>query len=221
MSKALVKCKACGGMVSKQAAVCPHCGNPMKRKSLGCGSLIVLVGLALVVAVVWEQSTTPSQPANRPAAAPAPERAPPTPAELWSVTTEQSALDDSTNVHMGMQSQELVRNRFGRQQRVILAMRCREGRSELFLNWGEYLGIDSARVITRVDSAEARTEDWNIGSNNETTFHRNAVAHMRELMPANTVLYQVTPFGEDPRRVTFDLAGLSEAIGPLREACGW
>lgn len=219
----LVKCKACGGMVSKQAEVCPHCGNPMKRKRAGCGTLIVVVGLALVVAMVWEgnQLDTGTSAPGRPAQADRPAPAPPTPAELWSVTTERSALDDSTNVFMGMQSQELVRDRFGRQHRVTLHLRCQENRTALVVGWGEYMGLRETRVTTRVDSAEARTEAWSISTNNQSTFHPDAIAHIRELMAADTVLYQVTPYGENPRRVTFDLAGLSDAIGPLREACGW
>ena len=34
----VVKCSACGGMVSEMAATCPHCGQPMAKRCPKCGS---------------------------------------------------------------------------------------------------------------------------------------------------------------------------------------
>ena len=34
----VVKCSACGGMVSEMAAACPHCGQPMAKRCPKCGS---------------------------------------------------------------------------------------------------------------------------------------------------------------------------------------
>jgi hypothetical protein len=55
---AMVKCKACGQVISKKAAVCPSCGEPQKRKSIGCvGALVILVvAVALAVTFVGEQA---------------------------------------------------------------------------------------------------------------------------------------------------------------------
>ncbi|MDH5524484.1 MAG: hypothetical protein OEY01_10905 [Desulfobulbaceae bacterium] len=50
---ALKKCKDCGEKVSKKADSCPKCGSPVKRKSIGCGGLIVaLVFLAIMGSVI-------------------------------------------------------------------------------------------------------------------------------------------------------------------------
>ncbi|MFC1688095.1 hypothetical protein ACFL07_00360 [Pseudomonadota bacterium] len=65
MSK-LVKCKACGEAVSKNAPACPKCGEPLKqqRKSVGCGSAIVLIVFALIfVGIVSDRGDeTPKKP---------------------------------------------------------------------------------------------------------------------------------------------------------------
>lgn len=44
----LATCKACGKEVSKNAEKCPHCGEPLKAKSVGCGTAIVLIVLVMV-----------------------------------------------------------------------------------------------------------------------------------------------------------------------------
>ncbi len=48
----LINCKSCNASVSKAAAACPQCGEPMKRKPIGCGTAIGLVFLVVVVAMV-------------------------------------------------------------------------------------------------------------------------------------------------------------------------
>ncbi len=48
-----VKCKDCGGIVSKRANQCPHCGAPVKqKKGMGCMGLIGLIVFILFVSVV-------------------------------------------------------------------------------------------------------------------------------------------------------------------------
>jgi hypothetical protein len=48
-SRALIKCKDCGGVVSRNAETCPHCGAPVPEPpKLGCGGLLgilLLLGL--------------------------------------------------------------------------------------------------------------------------------------------------------------------------------
>ena len=56
---ALKKCKECGEKISKKAESCPKCGSPQKRKTLGCGSLIlILIILGTVGSIVSNFSTT-------------------------------------------------------------------------------------------------------------------------------------------------------------------
>lgn len=45
----LAKCKACGNEVSKNADKCPNCGEPQKRKPIGCMGGIALIVCVLVI----------------------------------------------------------------------------------------------------------------------------------------------------------------------------
>lgn len=47
---AIISCKECKKEVSNTAATCPHCGAAVKRKPMGCGTLITFI-LFVAVAV--------------------------------------------------------------------------------------------------------------------------------------------------------------------------
>jgi len=54
----LAKCKACGREVSKNADKCPNCGEPQKRKPIGCMGAITIIVCALVIGGVFVSQTT-------------------------------------------------------------------------------------------------------------------------------------------------------------------
>jgi uncharacterized OB-fold protein len=47
----LTKCPECGHEVSKKARTCPSCGHRKKQFLDGCGTVIVI--LILVIIVIW------------------------------------------------------------------------------------------------------------------------------------------------------------------------
>lgn len=55
---ALSKCKACGHEVSKRADKCPNCGEPLKRRSIGCLGAILIIGVALVIGAMMSMEGT-------------------------------------------------------------------------------------------------------------------------------------------------------------------
>lgn len=50
----LVKCPECQNKISKEAAFCPNCGGPLKKKSGSSGCLIILILSALIVWGIYE-----------------------------------------------------------------------------------------------------------------------------------------------------------------------
>jgi hypothetical protein len=78
---ALKKCRDCGHSVSKRAEACPNCGAKFKTKSMGCGTLLlVILGTPVVLAVLVGgpsgQRPDYSAASSIPTPAPAPEREP-------------------------------------------------------------------------------------------------------------------------------------------------
>lgn len=60
----LKKCKACGAAVSAKAPTCPQCGEPQKRKPIGCGAGVVIVVVAFIVATMLMDDKSPTKPAE-------------------------------------------------------------------------------------------------------------------------------------------------------------
>lgn len=139
----------------------------------------------------------------------------------WSVRSETSPIDDSVNVVLSVRSEDSVRSGYDT-VRPSLFIRCSENKTNVFLNWNLYLGLDSTRMLVRFDSEEASTDTWTISTSNKAVFVRGSdIDFAKKMMGHEKLLTQITPYGESPVMATFPIAGLSEAIKPLREACSW
>jgi len=139
----------------------------------------------------------------------------------WNVYEEKSPIDDSRNVHLFVMSNETVKSGYNT-VKPSLHIRCSENKTNVFLNWGLYLGLEKTKMLTRFDKEKATMSSWSISTNNEAAFVRgNDIEFAKKVMKHQKLLVQVTPFGENSVMTTFNISGLSEAIKPLREACHW
>lgn len=71
---ALIKCKECGNQVSSKAQTCPQCGARIARKPMGCGGLVGMVLLGVIVLGVFASMIGPKAPPPPPTPAPTPEQ---------------------------------------------------------------------------------------------------------------------------------------------------
>lgn len=139
----------------------------------------------------------------------------------WNIRTERSPIDDSMNVYLSVQSQELVRSGYYT-VRPSLQVRCKENKTEIYINWDLYLGLDSTMQLTRFDDLKASEDFWSISTSSKAVFAPGShIDFLKKTMKHNKLLVQITPYGESPVMATFDIRGLAEAIKPLREACHW
>ena len=49
----LTTCPDCGTSVSKKAVTCPQCGRPLRETQFGCGSKLLMIGLASLIGAIW------------------------------------------------------------------------------------------------------------------------------------------------------------------------
>jgi hypothetical protein len=59
-------------------------------------------------------------------------------------------------------------SRFG--QPVAMVARCKSGKTEVYINWQDYLGSEVA-VTWRIGSAPARSKNWSLSSDSKATFY--------------------------------------------------
>lgn len=140
----------------------------------------------------------------------------------WQVSTKTSPIDDSENVYVILSANDSFRSQFGELITPSLYITCREKKTELFLNWDTYLGLNETQMLSRLDKQKAKTKMWDISSDTKSVFYRgNVIEFIKALSKSNSMFTQITPYNESPVSVTFEVAGLSEALKPLQKACGW
>jgi type VI secretion system protein VasI len=144
----------------------------------------------------------------------------PTGSGKWNVSSEISPVDDSKTVVVSIEANELV-GRSYRKSSPTLVLRCKERKTVAYIDWEAYLGLDETRVLTRIDDQPASRTSWSISTDRKASFHEQPIAFIKSLLGHQRLVSEVTPYGENPVLVTFSIAGLNQAIGPLRETCGW
>src|SRR5262249_6890040 len=124
----------------------------------------------------------------------------------WLTTRSRNPVDDAERVAIELRS-EARAARVGTP--VTLLIRCQDGRPELSLNWGAYLGGRTAAVTTRIGSEPAETAAWRSSEDNSTSFlPGDAGAFIRRMIAADKMAAQVTPYSKTPISATFETAGL-------------
>lgn len=139
----------------------------------------------------------------------------------WKATINRSPIDDSENVYLSVEAEETVRSGY-KTAKPTLHVRCAEQKTNVFITWDLYLGLESTQMLTRFDTAKAANNTWSISTNNTAVFVRGSdIGFAKTMMNHEKLLAQITPYGESPVMATFRIAGLSEAVKPLRKACSW
>jgi type VI secretion system protein VasI len=149
------------------------------------------------------------------------------PESRWRVKTETSKIDDSKNVFMSLEAKDPHRNRFGEAEHPTLLIACRENVTNLWI-WfaGEFMSDlqGRGRVTYRIDKQEARSRSFR-ESNDHVALGLwsggAAIPFIKEMFGASWLFVRAVPFSESAVTAEFPIAGIEEAITPLREACHW
>ncbi|SMY06565.1 type VI secretion system-associated protein TagO [Flavimaricola marinus] len=145
----------------------------------------------------------------------------------WTVRTETSDFDDSTSVFLTTLSEERITCGFGGAQQLTLYARCMENTTSLII--ATHCHVASGfqgygDVEYRIDDAAVQTRGFTESTNNRSLGLWNggrSIPFLQSMFDAETLLVRFTPFNENPVVARFPIAGLREAIAPLRESCNW
>lgn len=135
----------------------------------------------------------------------------------WTLDKKVDPIDDTKTVHIYLTA-DSGNSRFGKP--IMLMAQCDSEKTELLIDWQIYLG-SIASVTLRIGDNEARTSRWTISSDKQKSFNKNPIDTLKEMLTAEQMVAQITPFNQSPSTAVFDISGLAEAIKPLREACDW
>ena len=139
----------------------------------------------------------------------------------WEGHTEQSPIDDSKNVYIALSANSSIVGRFGKNPTPVLHLRCKEKETEAYINFDTFLGSDSVQVTSRLDRDKAQTISWGISTDHNSAFAPRPIQFIKSLIKKESLLVQLTPYGENTVMTSFDVRGLDESIKPIQEACSW
>lgn len=139
----------------------------------------------------------------------------------WTVTELDAPGDRSRQVRLTLSAAVATElNQSAGDATLILT--CKAAKSRVSMDWGLYLGLGSIRMKTYFDGQSNRSRIWTIAEDNQTIeLSGSDISFIKQMIKHNSLITEVTPFGERPITAEFDIRGLANAIKPLRKACNW
>jgi len=134
----------------------------------------------------------------------------------WVVSESLDPMDDSPRVFamLDAQNQDIFSD-------ITLIARCSSNRTEVYVDWDDYLADDRQSVAYRFPPSSMRQERWGVSTDNTATFAPRPIALLREMIVSQQLVMRTTPYNEVPVTAIFDLTGARHAIGQVAEACSW
>lgn len=146
----------------------------------------------------------------------------------WQQRTETSPIDDSSNVYLWIEAEQPISGWLEDEVNPVLYIRCKENKTNAFIilnmrpetEYGSY-GAEYTYITLRFDDETAFKEKFIISTDGEAVFFPKHIPYIKRMLKHKRLLIEFTPFNASPQITTFNLEGLEERIGALREACHW
>lgn len=146
----------------------------------------------------------------------------------WRTREESSPIDDSKNTYLSIEADKPVSGWLDKHVRPVLMIRCKEKTIDVLIilgmrpktEYGTY-GSEHTRLTLRFDKEDAFQERLGVSTDGEAVFFPDHASYVKRMLAHKCLLVEFTPSNASPQITTFNLEGLSEKIGPLREACDW
>lgn len=150
----------------------------------------------------------------------------PPPTGAWITSEEVNPVDDSKTHFASIIAGDGTASGG---EPITLTIRCKSNKTELYVNWNDFLGDDShdvyndwKNVTVRVGAAEATTQRWGISTDSQATFAPGSpVGLIQKMGKADRLVLQTTPYNENPVTAIFTLKGMGVATKALSDSCGW
>lgn len=74
------------------------------------------------------------------------------------------------NVILSLESDDYIRTPFGEAVTPTLFIACREKKTEVFLSWDVYLGLEQTSMLYRLDKQKAVERNWLVSTDTKAVF---------------------------------------------------
>lgn len=136
----------------------------------------------------------------------------------WRTSTDTDPLTDKSVQHASVEAHE-GRGRYG--DALTLHIRCRNGKTEAYVDWSTFLGSDYITVTSRIDKLQAEKSTWSLSTDKKASFMPQAVTTLKKFIGASSYVVNLTPYSENPITAVFDVSASEEAFKDIRRDCKW
>ncbi|QTN36686.1 type VI secretion system-associated protein TagO [Cognatishimia activa] len=145
----------------------------------------------------------------------------------WTVSATTDAFSDSLTVSVSTPASKPVKCRWGTKI-PTLVMECRDNqtiaRFETHCRISTSDFDDYGDVTYRVDKSDVKTLRFSESVDNRSMGlweSEESVPFIQSLMDSEILAAKIKPYSDEPFVAFFDTTGLSDAIAPIQNACGW
>jgi hypothetical protein len=106
----------------------------------------------------------------------------------------------------------------------VLTLRCEQGETSAFFNFGRVMAGGGVPVYYRLDTGEIQPGELTLAPDGRRFglwTSALSVRFVQALLGSERLRIQVPVEGGEPLTAAFELGGLAAAAAPLAEACGW
>lgn len=145
----------------------------------------------------------------------------------WSLTRRVATDTRPSALVIDAVSKQPVTGLFNRQELAQISVTCQENRTSIRLRFPNNIlsDVGSYGVVTYQLDGAAEVQLQMTKAESEDTLGvlvgTVAVPLLQDMILANAIRFDVTAINDRRRSAEFSLAGLSEALEPLRDACNW
>lgn len=147
----------------------------------------------------------------------------------WSISERRSEMTDFQNIFASLSSENQVWHQYDFQRRTgraRLLVRCMDNRTALTIGMdGKFLADNGGygSVSVRIDDATARTYRFRESTDNMVLglWRGSAIPLLKNLIGAEEVRFEITPFNESAQVMRFDVRGIDNVIARVRDRCSW
>lgn len=136
----------------------------------------------------------------------------------WRTYTDIDPMTDK-EVYTAILEADSGRSRLGRN--ISMVVRCADNKTDMYINWNDFLGSGSVSTTYRIDKEPAKTSGWNLSTDKTAAFLPRPIATLKKLADSSSFVANVTPYNENPVTAVFNTAGADAAFTDIRKGCGW
>lgn len=146
----------------------------------------------------------------------------------WDVQSQTSKMTDDVDVFLTLNSDETIDCGWNKGTKIDLVIRCMEKTTSVYFATGCHMASSEydryGDIEYRLDSEKTRTVSADASTDNKALglwSGGKSIPIIKQLISKSQMTVRMTPFSENSFTASFNIAGLEEAIKPLRKACGW